>query len=185
MAAGPGGKAALLAGLGLDRGAALMAADRAEHRSGLVAHALAGAPGRHLVVTADGTRGPWRPGSFDRVLLDAPCTGLGVLRRRPESRWRREPGDVPQLAALQTSLLDAALAAVRVGGVVGYATCSPHVAETDVVVDGALRRGDVEQLDVRPLLPEVDELGDGPALRLWPHVHGTDGMYLALLRRTR
>lgn len=185
MAAGPGGKAALLAGLGLDRGAALMAADRAEHRSGLVAHALAGAPGRHLVVTADGTRGPWRPGAFDRVLLDAPCTGLGVLRRRPESRWRREPGDVPQLAALQSALLDAALAAVRVGGLVGYATCSPHVAETDVVVDGALRRGDVEQLDVRPLLPEVDELGDGPALRLWPHVHGTDGMYLALLRRTR
>jgi 16S rRNA (cytosine967-C5)-methyltransferase len=185
MAAGPGGKAALLAGLGLDRGAALIASDRAHHRSGLVARALAGAPGRHLVVTADGTQGPWRPGSVDRVLLDAPCTGLGVLRRRPESRWRREPGDVARLAALQSGLLEAALSAVRVGGVVGYATCSPHVAETDVVVDAALRRGGVEQLDARPLLPEVDDLGDGPALRLWPHVHGTDGMYLALLRRTR
>jgi 16S rRNA (cytosine967-C5)-methyltransferase len=137
------------------------------------------------VVTADGTQGPWRPGSVDRVLLDAPCTGLGVLRRRPESRWRREPGDVARLAALQSGLLEAALSAVRVGGVVGYATCSPHVAETDVVVDVALRRGGVEQLDARPLLPEVDDLGDGPALRLWPHVHGTDGMYLALLRRTR
>ena len=108
-----------------------------------------------------------------------------MLRRRPESRWRREPGDVAELAALQRRLLDAALDAVRVGGVVGYATCSPHLAETDVVVDDALRRGDVEQLDVRPLLPEVDDLGDGPDLRLWPHVHGTDGMYLALLRRTR
>jgi 16S rRNA (cytosine967-C5)-methyltransferase len=185
MAAGPGGKAALLAGLGLDRGSALLAADRAEHRSALVARALAGAPGRHLVVTADGAAGPWRPGSFDRVLLDAPCTGLGVLRRRPESRWRREPSDVASLAALQAVLLEAAVAAVRVGGVVGYATCSPHVAETDVVVAGALRRGGLEQLDAREMLPEVDALGAGPALRLWPHVHGTDGMYLALLRRTR
>jgi 16S rRNA (cytosine967-C5)-methyltransferase len=92
---------------------------------------------------------------------------------------------VAQLAALQASLLESALAAVRVGGVVGYATCSPHVAETDVVVDGAVRRGGVEQLDVRPLLPEVEDLGAGPALRLWPHVHGTDGMFLAVLRRTR
>jgi 16S rRNA (cytosine967-C5)-methyltransferase len=185
MAAGPGGKAALLAGLGHERGAALLAADRAEHRSALVARALERAPGRHLVVAADGAAGPWRAGSFDRVLLDAPCTGLGVLRRRPESRWRREPADVPALAALQSTLLAAALDAVRVGGVVGYATCSPHVAETDVVVEGALRRGDVEQLDATTLLPEVDVLGAGPALRLWPHVHGTDGMYLALLRRTR
>ncbi|MFN8170006.1 MAG: transcription antitermination factor NusB [Candidatus Nanopelagicales bacterium] len=185
MAAGPGGKAALLAGLGLERGAALLASDRAPHRSGLVAQALAGAPGHHLVVTADGRHGPWAPKSFDRVLLDAPCTGLGVLRRRPESRWRREPGDVPALASLQRDLLRAAVEAVRVGGVVGYATCSPHVAETDVIVDDALRRGDVEQLDVRGLLPEVEHLGRGPALRLWPHVHGTDGMYLALLRRVR
>ena len=174
----------VLAGLGLGRGVGLLAVDRAPHRSGLVARALAGAPGRHLVVTADGTAGPWRPGSFDRVLLDAPCTGLGVLRRRPESRWRRTPADVAELAALQGALLAAAVDAVRVGGVVGYATCSPHVAETDVVVATALRRGSLEQLDVRPLLPEVDDLGEGPALRLWPHIHGTDGMFLALLRRT-
>ncbi len=185
MAAGPGGKAALLAGLGLDRGARLLATDRAVHRAGLVTHALAGAPGHHLSVAADSTQGPWRPGSFDRVLLDAPCTGLGVLRRRPESRWRRTPADVADLAALQTRLLDSAIGAVRAGGVVGYATCSPHVAETDVVVGEALRRGDVERLDVRPLLPEVENLGDGPDLRLWPHVHDTDGMFLALLRRVR
>jgi 16S rRNA (cytosine967-C5)-methyltransferase len=184
MAAGPGGKAALLAGLGLERDAGLLAADRAPHRARLVARALEGAPGHHLVVAADGTAGPWGPGSFDRVLLDAPCTGLGVVRRRPESRWRRTPSDVAQLAALQTRLLAAAIDAVRVGGVVGYATCSPHLAETDVVVADALRDGRVEQLDARQYLPEVDALGDGPALRLWPHVHGTDGMFLALLRRT-
>ena len=184
MAAGPGGKAALLAGLGLERGARLLAVDRAPHRAGLVAKSLRGAPGHHLTVAADGTAGPWAPGTFDRVLLDAPCTGLGVLRRRPESRWRRSPSDVSELAALQARLLVAAVDAVRVGGVVGYATCSPHLAETDVVVDAAVRRGGVERLDVRPLLPEVDDLGTGPDLRLWPHVHGTDGMFLALLRRT-
>jgi len=136
-------------------------------------------------VAADGTQGPWAPGTFDRVLLDAPCTGLGVLRRRPESRWRRSPADVAVLSALQGALLRSAVDAVRVGGVVGYATCSPHLAETDVVVDSAVLRGDVERIDVRPLLPEVDDLGTGPDLRLWPHVHGTDGMFLALLRRTR
>jgi len=185
MAAGPGGKAALLAGLGLHRGARLLAIDRAPHRAGLVAKALRGAPGHHLTVAADGTHGPWAPGTFDRVLLDAPCTGLGVLRRRPESRWRRSPADVAVLSALQGALLRSAVDAVRVGGVVGYATCSPHLAETDVVVDSAVLRGDVERIDVPPLLPEVDDLGTGPDLRLWPHVHGTDGMFLALLRRTR
>ena len=129
-----------------------------------------------------------KPGSLDfaRPLEDwqlPEC--FGVLRRRPESRWRRTPADVADLAGLQTRLLDSAIGAVRVGGVVGYATCSPHVAETDVVVGEALRRGDVERLDVRPLLPEVENLGDGPDLRLWPHVHDTDGMFLALLRRVR
>jgi len=184
MAAGPGGKTALLAGLGLERDVRLLAVDRAPHRAGLVAGALRGAPGHQLSVAADGTSGPWAPGSFDRVLLDAPCTGLGVLRRRPESRWRRSLSDVPELAALQSRLLASAIEAVRVGGVVGYATCSPHVAETDVVVDAAVRRGGVERIDVRPLLPEVDHLGPGPVLRLWPHVHGTDGMFLSILRRT-
>lgn len=185
MAAGPGGKAGLLAGLGADRGAALLAVDRAPHRARLVSRTLEGAAGHHLVVAADSTAGPWRARAFDRVLLDAPCTGLGVLRRRPEARWRREPGDVPQLADLQRRLLAAAVDAVRVGGVVGYATCSPHLAETTLVVDDAVGGGQVERIDVRPLLPEVDHLGAGPDLRLWPHVHGTDGMYLALLRRVR
>jgi 16S rRNA (cytosine967-C5)-methyltransferase len=91
---------------------------------------------------------------------------------------------VSELAALQSRLLASAFDAVRIGGIVGYATCSPHLAETDVVVDGAVRAGGVERIDVRPLLPEVDDLGAGPDLRLWPHVHGTDGMFLALLRRT-
>jgi 16S rRNA (cytosine967-C5)-methyltransferase len=119
------------------------------------------------------------------VLVDVPCTGLGALRRRPEARWRREPSDVAGLTALQRELLTAALRHVRVGGVVGYATCSPHVGETHGVLAGVLRKHpNVERLDAREVLPEMPGLGDGPSVQLWPHRHGTDAMFLALLRRT-
>ncbi|MFJ5262741.1 RsmB/NOP family class I SAM-dependent RNA methyltransferase [Streptomyces sp. NPDC088387] len=183
--AGPGGKAALLAALAAQRGATLLAAERQPHRSGLVAKALAGNPGPYQVITADGTRPPWRPGTFDRVLMDVPCTGLGALRRRPEARWRRRPEDLEGFAPLQRGLLRTALESVRVGGVVGYATCSPHLAETRAVVADALKQfPQAELLDARPLLPGVPDLGDGPDIQLWPHLHGTDAMYLALIRRT-
>ncbi|WP_181799137.1 RsmB/NOP family class I SAM-dependent RNA methyltransferase [Kitasatospora acidiphila] len=183
--AGPGGKAALLGALAAERGAALVASERQPHRARLVARALDGNPGPYQVITADGTKPAWRPGSFDRVLVDVPCSGLGALRRRPEARWRRRPEDVAGFGPLQRELLRSALAAVRVGGVVGYATCSPHLAETRSVVDDVLRdRGDVEWVDARPLLPGVPSLGEGPDVQLWPHLHGTDAMYLALLRRT-
>jgi 16S rRNA (cytosine967-C5)-methyltransferase len=119
------------------------------------------------------------------VLLDAPCTGLGALRRRPEVRWRRTPDDVAPLAELQTGLLDSALASVRVGGVVAYVTCSPHNAETVAVVDAAAARDDVEVLPVAPLFPEVPGVARGEHGQLWPHRHGTDAMFMALLRRTR
>ncbi|MFD8211536.1 RsmB/NOP family class I SAM-dependent RNA methyltransferase [Streptomyces sp. NPDC059695] len=183
--AGPGGKAALLAALAAERGAFLLASEKQPHRARLVERALAGNPGPYQVIAADGTRPPWRPGSFDRVLVDVPCSGLGALRRRPEARWRRRPEDLDGFAPLQRALLTEALSAVRVGGVVGYATCSPHLAETRVVVDDVLKRtGGAELIDARPLLPGVPALGDGPDVQLWPHLHGTDAMYLALLRRT-
>ncbi|MGW8364141.1 RsmB/NOP family class I SAM-dependent RNA methyltransferase [Streptomyces wedmorensis] len=183
--AGPGGKAALLAALASERGAALLASEKQPHRARLVERALAGNPGPYQVIAADGTRPPWRPGSFDRVLMDVPCSGLGALRRRPEARWRRRPEDLDGFAPLQRALLTEALSAVRVGGVVGYATCSPHLAETRVVVDDVLKKvGGAELIDARPLLPGVPALGDGPDVQLWPHLHGTDAMYLALLRRT-
>ncbi|MGX1882148.1 RsmB/NOP family class I SAM-dependent RNA methyltransferase [Streptomyces sp. NPDC055287] len=188
--AGPGGKAAMLAGLASQRGAALLAAEKQPHRARLVERALAGNPGPYQVVAADGTRPPWLPGSFDRVLMDVPCSGLGALRRRPEARWRRRAEDLEGFAPLQRGLLREALGAVRVGGVVGYATCSPHLAETRIVVDDVLKgRGghepvEAEWIDARPLMPGVAALGDGPDVQLWPHMHGTDAMYLALLRRT-
>ncbi|MFE5834803.1 RsmB/NOP family class I SAM-dependent RNA methyltransferase [Streptomyces sp. NPDC056488] len=183
--AGPGGKAALLAALASERGAALLASEKQPHRARLVERALAGNPGPYQVIAADGTRPPWRPGSFDRVLVDVPCSGLGALRRRPEARWRRRPDDLDGFAPLQRGLLTEALRAVRVGGVVGYATCSPHLAETRIVVDDVLKKtGGAELIDARPLLPGVPALGEGPDVQLWPHLHGTDAMYLALLRRT-
>ncbi|WAL94317.1 RsmB/NOP family class I SAM-dependent RNA methyltransferase [Streptomyces sp. Je 1-369] len=183
--AGPGGKAALLAGIAAQRGAVLLAAEKQPHRAGLVAQALAGNPGPYQVVAADGTRPPWRPGTFDRVLMDVPCTGLGALRRRPEARWRRRPQDLDGFAPLQRGLLRTALESVRVGGIVGYATCSPHLAETRAVVDDVLKHGGgAELVDARPLMQDVPALGDGPDVQLWPHLHGTDAMYLALIRRT-
>jgi 16S rRNA (cytosine967-C5)-methyltransferase len=162
----------------------LTAADRAPRRAELVRRALAGEEAVEVLV-ADGTAPPWAAGSFDRVLVDAPCTGLGALRRRPEVRWRRTPDDVPGLVVLQTALLDSALASVRVGGVVAYVTCSPHAAETVAVVDAAAARDDVEVLPVAPLFPEVPGMERGAYGQLWPHRHGTDAMFLALLRRTR
>lgn len=183
MCAGPGGKAALLGAVATQRGARLLAAELAPHRARLVRRAVGPAAD---VVVADGRSPGWADGSFDRVLLDAPCTGLGALRRRPEARWRRRPEEVPALAALQRELLARALDAVRPGGVVGYVTCSPHLAETRGVVSDVLRRRDeVVPVDARPLLPGVIDPGEGPDVQLWPHVHGTDAMYLSLLRRTR
>jgi 16S rRNA (cytosine967-C5)-methyltransferase len=184
MCAGPGGKAALLAAVASQRGARLIAAEAAAHRARLVKRALQPIRGLHKAVTADGTVPAWREGTFDRVLVDAPCTGLGALRRRPESRWRRDPQDVERLVSLQKRLLDSALTSVRPGGVVAYVTCSPHLAETRGVVAGVLgSRSDAEQFDARPFLPGVPDLGAGPDVQLWPHLHGTDAMYLALFRR--
>ena len=184
LCAGPGGKAALLAGLATARGATLLAVERQPHRARMVENALRGDPGQHRVVVADGTQPLAGEESFDRVLLDAPCTGLGALRRRPEARWRRRPADIPALRSLQVALLRSALAAVRPGGVVAYVTCSPHLAETVTVVSDVLPdRADVDWVDARPLLPGVPRLGEGPDVQLWPHRQGTDAMYLALLRR--
>ena len=182
LCAGPGGKAGLLAAV-RPAGARLTAVDRAPHRAELVRKALGEEPDVE-VLAADGREPPWAPGSFDRVLLDAPCTGLGALRRRPEVRWRRTPDDVQPLVELQTALLDSALASIRVGGVVAYVTCSPHTAETVGVVDAAARRDDVEVLPVAPLFPEVPDMARGDYGQLWPHRHGTDAMFMALLRRT-
>lgn len=213
LCAGPGGKSRLLAGLAADAGARLLAADVHQHRARLAAAAVslagpraragrgarAGRDGgecgsdpageRARAITADGLRPAWRPASFGRVLADVPCTGLGSLRRRPETRWRRCPDDVAALHPLQTGLLESALDAAMPGGVVAYVTCSPHLSETrQVVADVLAGRTDAEVLDAPGLLPEVPGLAcPEPYQRyaqFWPHRHGTDAIFIAMLRRT-
>lgn len=186
LCAGPGGKTALLAALAADCGARVTAVEPVQHRADLVKAGLrAGEPVE--VRVADG-RSLDEPGRYHRVLVDAPCTGLGALRRRPESRWRRQPTDLSALAPLQRELLDAAVAATRPGGVIAYATCSPHAAETVLVIEDAQRRHNLTLLDAPATMRAVAEqsglsgVGDGPMAQLWPHLHGTDAMFLALLR---
>jgi len=163
LCAGPGGKAALLGALAAQRGATLVANEVQNHRVELVLSAVARLS-NVTVTNEDGRSGPWAPGTFDRVLVDAPCSGLGALRRRPESRWRRTPADVDALRPLQEALLRRALELVRPGGVVAYATCSPHVAETrDVLATVGLQPESVTQL--------------------WPHRDGTDAMFCAIIRK--
>jgi 16S rRNA (cytosine967-C5)-methyltransferase len=183
LCAGPGGKSALLGALARERGAHLTAVEVAPHRADLVRSAVAPLGESVEVRCADGREiGSHEPATYDRVLVDAPCTGLGALRRRPEARWRRSPADLTTLGPLQRDLLTSALDAVRPGGLVAYTTCSPHVAETRLVVDDVLRRrDDVELLDAAGLVPVPDVVG--PTVQLWPHRHGTDAMFLALLRR--
>lgn len=195
LCAGPGGKAGLLAGLALEGGASLVANEVSTHRSELIRRTLApavakGAPGQVVVRTGDGREiGQDEPGAYDRVLIDVPCTGLGALRRRPEARWRRSQSDVAGLASLQRDLLASGIDATRSGGVIGYATCSPHLAETRFVVSDVMKkRDDVDLVDARGLFVDVEGrqipgLGEGPFVQLWPHRHGTDGMFFALLRK--
>ncbi len=187
LCAGPGGKARLLGGLAAARGARLVASDLHPHRARRVLDALNRSGGEnHGVIAADGRQVPWPPGTFDRVLADVPCSGLGSLRRRPEARWRKTPGDVKALASLQRELLGAALDSARPGGLVAYVTCSPHLAETrDVVTAVTQARDDVTVLDAPAVLPEVPGLRslDPRFAQFWPHRHGTDAIFLALLRR--
>ncbi len=179
LCAGPGGKTALLAAIGAQVGATVTAVEPNARRADLVEENTRGLPVE--VLRVDG-RDPGVQSGFDRVLVDAPCTGLGALRRRPEARWRRQSADVPALARLQRELLASAITLTRPGGVVLYATCSPHLSETVGVVADALRRHPVTAVDTRPLFEGVGDIGDGPYVQLWPHRHGTDAMFAAALK---
>jgi 16S rRNA (cytosine967-C5)-methyltransferase len=197
LCAGPGGKAGLLAGIAIERRIPFVANEVNEHRAELVRQTLtavsarANDAGTSIEVHHDDGRdvGEASPAAYSRILVDAPCTGLGALRRRPEARWRREPSDVAALAGLQRELLASAIEATAPGGLVAYATCSPHLNETRFVVQDVLKkRGDVELLDARNLFTDaagewLEHLGDGPFVQLWPHLHGTDAMFFALLRK--
>jgi 16S rRNA (cytosine967-C5)-methyltransferase len=188
LCAGPGGKAALLAAEARIGGAILTANELVPARAQLVRNALAVFEPAPDVWELDGTRiGELHPGEFDRILLDAPCTGLGALRRRPEARWRKQPRDVADLAELQLRLLRSAVAALKPGGILAYVTCSPHLGETRVAVQSVLRDPEIQLLDTQAVLGAVTltplDLPKSQHVQLWPHRHGTDAMFIQLIEK--
>ncbi|MCU1544553.1 MAG: rRNA small subunit methyltransferase [Microbacteriaceae bacterium] len=192
LCAGPGGKAALLAAEASVGGATLVANEVVPARAELVRKALAVFDPAPEVWELDGTTvGDDHADEFDRILIDAPCTGLGALRRRPEARWRKSPRDVAHLSGLQSNLLDAAIGALKPGGILAYVTCSPHLAESKVIVEGAMKKwGDaIERIDTPAVLETITrerlELAATSHAQLWPHRHGTDAMFIQLIGKAR
>ncbi len=187
LCAGPGGKAVLMAALAKSSASALTCIEPSPHRAELVRKALSTSGMTAKVRQIDGRE---ITGSFDRVLVDAPCTGLGALRRRPEARWRKSPSDLKDLNSLQKELIEAAWAVLKPGGVLTYSTCSPHPSETTAIVEQALRRfgESAELLNANDILSEIE-----PSLRLnpnrktaqlWPDRDDTDAMFIAVIRKS-
>jgi 16S rRNA (cytosine967-C5)-methyltransferase len=178
LCAAPGGKATAMAEAGPRL---VVAIDVRAARAAVIAE-NANRLGTRAVVTvvADGTSPPLRPGCADRVLVDAPCSGLGVLHRRPDARWRIGVQDVSSLAALQRRLLDAAIALVAPGGLLAFSVCTLTTEETTDV-----DRWMAERLPALRSLPPPGPPWEpaGRGARLLPQAAGTDGMFLLLLGR--
>ncbi|MCQ9342800.1 RsmB/NOP family class I SAM-dependent RNA methyltransferase [Corynebacterium kozikiae] len=185
LCAGPGGKAVLLGALARIEGATVDAVEVSPHRAQLIQKAVGDLP--VVVHTADGRNPDFPAASFDRILVDAPCSGLGALRRRPEARWKKQEEDILPLQSLQQELLSSALRLVRPGGVVVYSTCSPDLRETREVLSHVLANpefADVQELPARPLAAGMEDTGEELSVQMWPHRHGTDAMFFAVLKRS-
>lgn len=174
LCAGPGGKAAYLSALLKRDGGSLLANEISNERAKLVSQVM-----HHGEVNvSDGRSMPDELGKFDRILLDAPCTGIGALRRRPEVRWRRSLQDLKNLTQLQSELLESATRLLSPGGIIAYVTCSSHQAETKFQIRSFLKQhSNFTRIPVQDERADID--GD---LQLWPHRDGTDAMFLSLLR---
>ncbi len=189
ICAGPGGKAALLASLSKQRRTSLVSNELVLHRAELVAKALEPL-GVFQVTNLDGRFIGDVGEKYSRILLDAPCTGLGALRRRPEARWRRNTDDLIDLVRLQRQLIESAWRALLPGGVLAYVTCSPHLSETTGQVAWAQGKfgSELELLNANRLLnfinPDLFLDEDLQTTQLWPHSHATDAMFLALFRKS-
>ena len=186
LCASPGGKSLVLAA-DMDARGRLVSCDARPGRVRLLATTLrhAGLPAR--VVQLDAARPlPFGP-IFDRVLVDAPCSGLGVLARDPDLKWRRREDDLGPLAAQQAAILQSAAAVVRPGGTLVYATCSSEPEETDAVIESFLARSPFDR--GRPPAPAAvprlaELLTPAGTLRTWPFAHGLDAFFAAFLQRT-
>ncbi len=189
LCAGPGGKAVLLAALAKQSKAHLTTNEVSEHRATLVATALRHSGFEATQLQVDGRALPSKT-KFDRILLDAPCTGLGALRRRPESRWRKNAEDLKDLSVLQRELITSAWEALAPGGVLGYVTCSPHPTETTGQIEWLLRTfQDSALLDATSVLTEINPLLNlnpkRKTVQLWPHRNDTDAMFIALVQKRK
>ena len=180
LCAGPGGKAALMGAIAAIDGAHVDAVEVSETRADLIRKTTQGLP---VTVHVEDGREPGLEPGYDRVLVDAPCSGLGALRRRPEARWRKAESDIKELNVLQEELLTSAIALTKPGGVIVYSTCSPDVRETRGIVDKVLVAGAVEELNAHEFTCGMDNIGDHPSVQMWPHRHGTDAMFFAVLRK--
>ena len=181
LCAGPGGKAALLSALAKESGKRFTANEISAPRAKLVEQVIGGA----RLVVGDGREIASLGEKYGAILADVPCTGLGALRRRPEVRWRRTVADLRELTQLQRELSDSAISVLEEGGFFGYATCSPHLAETSIAVSDILRKHpDLELVDLSPYLPPELKLAmRDKSLSLWTHRHETDAMFLAVFRK--
>ncbi|CAN2237589.1 Sun tRNA and rRNA cytosine-C5-methylases [actinobacterium SCGC AAA044-D11] len=184
LCAGPGGKAALLHNLLLTEkpNDSFLANEPTSHRADLVARVVP----KNKVISLDGRDFQSFGEKFDRILIDAPCSGLGALRRRPEARWRRSLNDLKELLPLQRDLIDSAYEMLNPGGIIGFATCSPLLAETkSQILDAKYRHKDLEILDIAQFSPS-GSTGVNPdgSLQLWTHLDGSDSMFMALLQKS-
>ncbi len=188
LCAGPGGKAALLAALARQAGATFIANEIQEHRADLVRDALAAIDNKIKVMNEDGRLfGEMMPNRFNRILIDAPCTGLGALRRRPEARWRKGASDLKGLTSLQYELLASGYQALKPGGLLLYVTCSPHLSETTAIIDKAMRNLGAKVLDLTSFMNEEYLHGALPEGRRTVQLHtqrdNTDSMFMALISK--
>ena len=188
ICAGPGGKAALMCAIAEQRSVLFEANEVLPHRAKLVREALAAISDVEVTELDGRIIGKQGP-RYSRILLDAPCTGLGALRRRPESRWRKTASDISELSKLQKDLFVSSMDALLPGGVLGYVTCSPHLSETTALVSWAEAKygTKIELLQANHILNTVNPgLGLDESFRtaqLWPHINGTDAMFIALFRK--
>jgi 16S rRNA (cytosine967-C5)-methyltransferase len=186
LCAAPGNKTAILAQRTGPHGQ-VVACDLRARRVAILRQTLAAAEVDAAVVRLDAGHALPFPAVFDTVLLDAPCSGLGTLRRDPDLKWSRAPEDLPALAARQARMLDQAASAVRPGGALSYATCSSEPEENDEVVDAFLStHPEFEQggLSPDPRIRDFADLVDGRGrLRLLPFAHGLDAFFAAVLVR--
>jgi 16S rRNA (cytosine967-C5)-methyltransferase len=187
LCASPGGKSVAMAASMNDSGT-LAACDVRVGRVSLLRDTVRRSGARHTHVVHVPATGPLPfAKTFDRVLVDAPCSGLGTIRRDPDIRWRREPDDLPRLAAQQIELLTRAAETVRPGGRLVYATCSSEPEENEQVIDAFLNRASFDRLDLRGSHREIltSLLDDHGALRTLPFAHGLEAFYaVAMVRRS-